>query len=122
MSNEEPVENPAAGDPIESAADSVEPHEPVEVRTQMEVGLQRSVRIGPIMIGGAVLGAVIAAIITMLFPVVEDGHYTLGQVVGFVAVLGAVIGLTLGAILALILSAVARRRKGAAIAVLTDVR
>lgn len=103
-------------------AEASEYPEPVETRSTVEVGLVRSVRFGPIMIGGAIIGALVCAVIALGFPVIEGADYTMGQVIGFVAVLGAVLGLTLGAVLSLILVRVARRKRGAAIAVLTDVR
>lgn len=135
MSSEEPAieDRPATpADPADEAApvvpaDDAEPRiaeapEPVETRTTVEVGLVRSVRYGPIMIGGIIVGAALAALAALFFPIEEGADYTMGQVVGFVAVLGAVIGLALGALLALILGVAAKRRRGAAIAVLTDVR
>ncbi len=138
MSNEEPAagmpaerDAPLPGDtgaegPAEAAGDAGDARpdapEPVTTTTTMEVGLVRSVRYGPILIGGAIVGAAIAAFAALLFPISEDAEYTMGQVVGFVAVLGGAVGLMLGAVLALVLGRVARRSKGAGIAVLTDVR
>ena len=141
MSNEEPAagmpaerDAPLPGDtgaegPAEAAGDAgdagdARPDAPesVTTTTTMEVGLVRSVRYGPILIGGAIVGAAIAAFAALLFPISEDAEYTMGQVVGFVAVLGGAVGLMLGAVLALVLGRVARRSKGAGIAVLTDVR
>lgn len=98
------------------------PHEPVETRTTLEVGIERSPRYGAILIGGAVAGAVIAAVLTLLFPLAEDAEYTMGQAVGFIAILGAAAGLTLGGVLALILGAVSKRQRGSARAVQSDVR
>lgn len=118
MSNEEAEREQIVGEP--EMADELPA--PVVTSTEMEVGLQRTVRIGPIMIGAAVLGAVVAAVAALFFPISEEADYTMGQVVGFVAVLGAAIGLALGAVLSLILVGVARRHRGAAIAVHTDVR
>lgn len=92
------------------------PHAPVEV------GLQRSVRYGRILIGAAALGALIGAIASLFFPVAEGADYELGQVAGLMAVVGGAIGLALGALLSLLLGIVARRNRGAAIAVQTDVR
>jgi len=111
MSEEQPTPDAPAGT-----------DEPVETATTLEVGLERSVRYGPILIGGAIIGAVIAAVVALLFPISEDAEYTMGQVVGFVAVLGGAAGLALGAVLALVLGRVAKRSRGAGIAVLTDVR
>jgi hypothetical protein len=115
----DPADGPVAAGP-QTAEEPV--REPVETSTTLEVGIERSVRYGPILIGGAVVGALVASLAALFFPIAEDAQYTMGQVVGFVAVLGGAVGLVLGALLALILGLVAKRRKGAAIAVLTDVR
>lgn len=93
-----------------------------ETSTQVEAGLVRSVRYGRIIVGAAVVGGVIAAIAALFFPVAPDATYDLGQAVGLSLVVGAVIGLALGALLSLLLGLTVRRRRGAAIVVLTDVR
>lgn len=112
----------ATADPaVRDAAEAPE-HEPVETRSEVEVALVRSVRIGPIMIFCVILGAVVAAVAALFFPVSPDATYTLGQAVGFVSLVGAAIGLFLGGVLSLILSQIAKRQSGAARAVLTDVR
>lgn len=95
---------------------------PVVEAAEREVTLQRSVRYGRLLIGGAVLGAVIAAIASLLFPVEEGAEYTMAQAVGFFAVLGAAIGLCLGGAVALVLGLVARRQRGIGIAIQSDVR
>lgn len=105
----------------EEAAEAAQ--KPVEVQhAPIEVGLQRSVRYGRILIAGAVLGAAIGAISSLFFPVAEGADYELRQVAGLMAVVGGAIGLALGALLALLLGIVARRNRGAAIVVQTDVR
>lgn len=91
-------------------------HEPIEV------GLERSVRIGRIIITATILGALIGAGWSLLFPVVQSANYEMRHAVGIAAVYGAAIGLTLGALFALFLGIFARRKKGEAIAVQTDVR
>lgn len=96
--------------------------EPIETRREVQVGLQRSVRYGRIIVGGMVLGIIVAVIVAMMLPVAPDADYELGQVVGFSALIGAAIGLAAGAVFGLILGVVAKRQRGAAIAVLTDVR
>lgn len=111
--------DPALSDPALEAAPQ---HVPVETRTQIEVELVRSVRYGPIMVVGAAIGAVLLGVAALFFPVSDDAEYELGQVVGLMAVVGAAIGLALGGILALILGLVAKRSRGAALAVQTDVR
>ena len=96
--------------------------EPVVVAAEREVVLQRSVRYGRLLIGGLVLGAVVAMLASLLFPVGEDADYTLGQAAGFMALIGGAIGLFLGGLLALILGGVARRSSGRGVAIQSDVR
>lgn len=79
---------------------------------QQVVELQRSVRYGRLLIGCAVVGALIASLITIFFPVVDGKFYTLGQIAGFMLLVGGVIGLAVGGILSLILTIVARRNRG----------
>lgn len=124
MSNEDEAVDPTTPeeDLAASAPEEIQQPEPVETRTQVEVGLERSVRYLRIMLVFAGIGAVVAAVAALFFPVAEDADYELGQVVGLMLVVGAVVGLTLGALLALLLGLVAKRSKGAAIAVQTDVR
>ncbi len=128
MSNEEaapqiglPTAEDAPDAPL-AAADEPAPYEPVETRTEIEVGLQRSVRTGRVIIGAGILGAVIAALVSLFFPLAPDADYELAQIAGFMTLIGAAIGLAIGAILALVLGQVAKRHQGAAIAVHTDVR
>lgn len=83
--------------------------------TQQTVELQRSVRIGRILIVGAIVGAVVGALVTTLFPVPGEALYTMGQIAGFMLLIGGVVGLALGGVLALILSAVAKRKRGTAV-------
>ncbi|NLA64542.1 MAG: MFS transporter [Leucobacter sp.] len=90
--------------------------------TPVAVGLQRSVRFGRIIISTTVLGGVLGVLASLLFPVVQGADYELRQVAGLMAVVGAAIGLTVGAILALLLGIIARRQRGQAMAVQTDVR
>lgn len=119
----EPVEADQAIEPEAAEPADAEPvYEPVETRTTVEVGLVRAVRYGPIMIAGGVLGALVAVILALVFPVQEDAMYTVGQVAGFVAVLGGAIGIALGGLLAMLLNLSAKRQQGTAMAVLTDVR
>lgn len=96
--------------------------EPVEVRSEEPVVVERSVRFGRILIVSIGIGIVLGAVITMMFPIAQDADYTLGQAVGFFALIGGIIGLTLGAVLSLVLSAAARRRRVSATAVHTDVQ
>lgn len=130
---DEPVETADPAAPADGAAEQadaaasepeyVEP-EPVETRTTVQVGLARAVRYGPIMIATGALFAIVAAIVAFVLPVQESETYTYtaGQAAGFVAVLGGAIGIAVGALLALLLNLSAKRKRGTAMAVLTDVR
>lgn len=80
------------------------------------VRVERSVRISRLLLLGMLVGAAIAVGVTLIFPVVPEGHYTLGQIAGFMALIGAALGLLSAAVLALALGAVARRSKGTATA------
>lgn len=111
----------ASADTVDTAEDSL-PAEPAAVRTTHEVELVRTVRIGPIMVTSAVVFALIATIVAFALPVQTGENYTVAQAAGFVIVPGAAIGLLFGGILSLILARAAKRKRGAAIAVRTDVR
>lgn len=76
------------------------------------VELRRSVRYGRLLIGGAVLGALVTSLITIFTPIPEGALYTLGQITGFMLLIGGVIGLAIGGLLALLLTLVARRQHG----------
>lgn len=79
--------------------------------TQEErVTIERSVRYGRLIVGGAVLGAVVMVVVSLVFPVLPQAEYTLGQIVGLMALYGAAGGLCLGALVSLGLAAIARRR------------
>lgn len=125
---EAPRQEPVPADPaVVSAAEveaSAEPavHEPVIEETRQEVSLQRSVRYGRVLVVAAALGAVVAALLCLLFPIAEDAEYTMGQVVGFMALIGAAVGLGLGGLLSVALGLAARRRQGSGVAIQTDVR
>ncbi|KAM9863472.1 hypothetical protein ACI1US_00629 [Leucobacter sp. BZR 635] len=87
----------------------------MSTETQQTVELQRSVRIGRLLIVGAIVGGIVGALVTTLFPIPEGSLYTMGQIAGFTLLIGGVVGLTLGGVLALILSAVAKRKRGTAV-------
>ena len=84
----------------------------MSIETQQTVELQRSVRIGRLLLVGAAIGAVLGALSATLFPVPEGAFYSMGQIAGFMLLIGGIVGLTIGGVLALVLSAVAKRRRG----------
>ncbi|MCW2288857.1 hypothetical protein [Leucobacter luti] len=110
-------------EPVTAAPEheSEEP-EPVVVVAEREVTLQRSVRYGRVIVGLALLGAVVGMIASAFFPILDDANYTLGQIAGFMALIGGAIGLFLGGVLALILGVIARRTRGRGVAIQSDVR
>ncbi len=109
--------------PAEQAEAAAEQPEPRETQhAPIEVGLQRSVRYGRIIVGATILGAIVGLIASLFFPVEEGANYELRQAAGVALVAGGVIGLTVGALVSLLLGIIASRSKGAAIAVQTDVR
>ena len=96
--------------------------EPTIVESEVEVKLERSVRFSRLLIVGAIVGVVLLTLISLSFPITEESQFTMPQVVGFMALIGAVLGLTLGAVLGLVLSTVAKRQHGTGIATQVDVR
>lgn len=125
MSNEEAAETQESA----QASGPSGAHEPVETQhtpeveeVEREVTLQRSVRYGRVIVGTAVLGVIVAAVACLFFPIEEGAEYTMGQVAGFAALIGGAIGLGVGGLVALVLGLVARRYRGAGIAVQSDVR
>lgn len=129
MSSTDPTPHDSAA--TASAPDGVDGHAaevpeaeavPEVTETRVEVSLQRSVRYTRLLIVGAVLGAVALALASLAFPVAPESEYTVGQIAGFMAVVGAVLGLALGSVLGLILGAAVKRRRGAGVAVQADVR
>ncbi|MBC9937452.1 MULTISPECIES: hypothetical protein [unclassified Leucobacter] len=110
-------------DPVEAGVEAELPHEPVVVAEQeVEVTIERSVRYGRILIGGAILGAALASLASVFFPIALEADYSMAQIMGFMLLIGAAIGLSLAGILSLILSAAAQRRRGTAVAIQSDVR
>lgn len=80
--------------------------------TQQTVELQRSVRVGRLLIVGAIAGTVIGALVTLMFEVPEGALYKMNQIAGFMLLVGGIVGLALAAILVLILNLVAKRTRG----------
>lgn len=117
------MQDPEAGDAAFAAEEPIdETPEPVVTQVEQEVEITRSVRYGRILIVCGFIGAILAAMITLMLPVDPEEHYTMQQIVGFMLVVGAAVGLTIGAILSLILSLVARKHRGSGVAIQTDVR
>jgi hypothetical protein len=90
--------------------------------TEHEVTLQRTVRYGRVLVGTAALGAIVAMLACLLFPIPEGAEYTMGQVIGFSAIIGAAIGLGVGGLFSLVLGFLAKRGSGVGIAIQRDVR
>lgn len=111
-----------ASPPQIGAADEANTAEPQPIASPVEVELRRTVRHGRIIVSGVVVGAVIAMILSLTFPILEGSDYSLGQIVGFMMLIGAAIGLAVGALIGLMLSLVVRNRTGGGLAIQTDVR
>ncbi len=105
-----------------AAADPAPEHVPVVEQREQTVELQRSVRYGRLLVTGAIVGAALLTIASLLFPLGPESEYSMGQIVGFMALIGAAIGLGLGGLLAIMLGAVAKRKHGSGVAIQTDVR
>ena len=97
-------------------------HEAMIVEHEQTVEIERSVRYGRIIVGAAVLGGLIAALGCVFFPIAEESNFTMGLIMGFMAVIGAAIGLVIGALLSLILALTVRRRRGRGVAIQADIR
>ena len=95
-----------------------EPHHTprVTVEDQLEtVTVRRVPKHSVFMVLGAVLGVVVAAILTFAFPGTQQPsatgvEYSAMQVFGFLALAGIAVGLAVGAVVALILERVIGRR------------
>lgn len=117
-SDQDPIAEPIAEAPVSAA----EPAPGAATVAETGAVLERSVRYGRLILVGGGAGAVIAMIAALLLPVAMDATYTLGQAVGFSALIGAVLGITAGALLGLLLSLGVRRSRGKAVVIHTDVR
>ena len=78
------------------------------------VTVHRSPRYFSFMIVGAVLGAILALVLTVMFP--ENNKFEQSQVFGFLLLGGVVVGVALGSIVALILDRVIGRTTATAVA------
>lgn len=112
---------PAASAQAPEAAEPA-PHVPVVSKVEREVTLVRGVRYGRIIVSLGIAGVIVAMMASLMIPVAADANYTIGQIVGFMALIGGVIGLAVGGILSIILTAIAKRRTGTGVAIQTDVR
>lgn len=88
--------------------------EPVAHRIET-AQLRRSPRYGVFLLAGAVLGVIVAGVLTLLFgdeqlSAYTNVRYSSGQVFGFLALVGVAVGLALGGIVALVLDRVVGRR------------
>ncbi|WP_336660565.1 hypothetical protein [Leucobacter sp. USHLN153] len=128
VSSSEPLHAPADVNAVrepavpEPAAAAPAAPEPIVRESKQEVILERSVRVNRVLIAGVVIGAVVAMLACLFFPIAEDAEYTMGQIVGFMALIGAALGAGVAGLLVIVLGAVARRKRGTGIAVQSDVR
>ncbi|MBC9953500.1 hypothetical protein ICM05_02395 [Leucobacter sp. cx-42] len=116
---------PAAAQPAATQPEMAQPeaeHEPIVTETKQNVEIVRSVRYGRILVVFAVLGGLLAALACVFFPVNPEQHYTLAQIMGFMAMIGAAAGLCVGGIISILLNLAAKRRKGTAVAIQSDVQ
>lgn len=125
MSNTDPAARPegeaAAPEEVGEIAEPTE-REHIVTTTEQTVELQRSVRYGRILIGAAIIGAAVLSLLSLLTPLSPENDYSMPQVVGFMALIGAALGLGIGALLCVVLTAVAKRKHGSGVAIQTDVR
>ena len=80
----------------------------MSVPDRRTVRVRRSPRIGVFLTLGVVIGVAVAVLVALLTP--ADGRYPTGQVLGFLALLGAPVGAVLGGLVAVALDAIASRR------------
>ena len=73
-----------------------------------QVRLRRSPKILSFALAGALVGAILALILTLAFP--PNDRYPASQVFGFLLLIGLTLGGALGAVVALILDRTLRRR------------
>ena len=122
MNTPDPAHAPEP-EPAQEPEPAPEPeHVPVVHETEREVTITRSVRYGRVIAGVTILGILVAVVASLVFPLDPEAEYTLAQITGFMALIGAAIGLALGCLLALILGVAARRKRGTAIAIHSDVQ
>ena len=117
---EQQPELPATG-PAETAAETAAEsagataaERTVESSAETAVTVHRSPRYFSFMIVGAVLGAILALVLTVVFP--ENDQFEQSQVFGFLLLAGVVAGVALGSIVALILDRAIGRTTATAVA------
>lgn len=89
--------------------------EPVEtVVGETTVTVRRSPRYFNFMLLGAIVGAILALVLTVTFP--ENDEFSQAQVFGFLLLAGVTLGVTLGCVVALILDRVIGRTATTAVA------
>ena len=116
--------SPETPEPISAAGVGGAPAEHVEpVETEVTsdtVMVRRAPRFGRFIILGAILGAIVALILTFAFdgraPENELVQFDKGQVFGFLLLICGAVGVGLGAVVALIIDRVLARRAEAGIA------
>ena len=73
-----------------------------------EVRVRRAPRIVSFLLAGALLGAIVALVLTLAFP--PNSEFPASQVFGFLLLMGVVAGGALGAVVALVFDRVLSRR------------
>lgn len=118
---------PAGKVPAEASSSTESTPEP-QYRTEAsrdEVVVRRSPRYGAFMLAGAVVGAIVALILSVSFApseaelaerMADDFTYSQGQVFGFLLICGVAVGGGLGALIALIVDRAMSRRTTRALA------
>ena len=109
---EQQPELPATGPADTAGAPAAEPT--VESSAETTVTVHRSPRYFSFMIVGAVLGAILALVLTVVFP--ENDQFEQSQVFGFLLLAGVVAGVALGSIVALLLDRAIGRTTATAVA------
>ena len=105
MSLENPSDRPSSEpDGVTDAADDAAV---VEIE-RGEAVVRRSPRYLRFLLSGAIVGIVVALILTVTFP--ANDEFSIGQVFGFLLLLCGVIGMTLGAVVALVFDRVLAKR------------
>ncbi|MFE6965326.1 MULTISPECIES: hypothetical protein [unclassified Agromyces] len=119
---------PAGQVPAEASATPTESAPEPQYRTEAsrdEVVVRRSPRYAAFMLAGAVVGAIVALVLSFSFApsdaelarrVADDFTYSQGQVFGFLLVCGVVVGGGLGALVALVVDRSMSRRTTRALA------